>query len=269
MGDQRTRIELRERTYGSGDLSAKPIFGGGFVNFGYWRDIPLDGDLTLDQRIASQQALYDLVLDALSTCPGDRVIEVGSGRGHGAAAALRRDPALVRGVDLIPEQVARANAANQDERLAFVQGSAYALPFPDRSFDRLLSVEAAQHFEDIAGFAREGHRVLTAGGTLAVTTFFACHDGAGPELVELLESFTSGLDLPHPVDSVLADLRAAGFVDVAATSIGEHVWDGFDQWIALTEPEGWGPNWRTAVARGLVDYYLVNARKSLGGGSEL
>jgi cyclopropane fatty-acyl-phospholipid synthase-like methyltransferase len=269
MGDQQARIALRERTYGPDDLGSWPIFGGGFINFGYWRDIPLDGELTLDQRIASQQALYDVVLDALALSPGDRVVEVGCGRGLGAAAMLRRGPALVRGVDLVPDQVARANAAHDDERLAFVQGSAYDLPFPDASFERLLSVEAAQHFEDIPGFTREAHRVLAPGGTLAVTTFFAPHEAAAPELVALLDSFTSGLDLPHVVGSVVADLRAAGFADVTTTSIGEHVWHGFDRWIALTEPQGWGPKWRTAVARGLVDYYLVTARKSVEGGSEL
>src|SRR3954447_20388388 len=134
MDDQRARVELRERVYGTGDLSSLPIFGGGFINFGYWRGIPLDGEVTLEQRIASQQALYDLVLDAVAVGVGDRVLEVGSGRGLGAASALRRGPALVRGVDLVPEQVARANAANQDERLAFVRGSASDLPFADGEF---------------------------------------------------------------------------------------------------------------------------------------
>src|SRR5688500_4225290 len=137
------------RVYGVGDLAALPVFAGGFINFGYWAGIPLDGELTVEQRIASQQALYDLVVAALGIGPGDRVLEAGSGRGLGARRVLSRGPALVRGVDLVPEQVARAAEANDDPRVAFVQGAADDLPFPGGSFDALLSVEAAQHFEDV------------------------------------------------------------------------------------------------------------------------
>ncbi|HEX6341372.1 class I SAM-dependent methyltransferase [Umezawaea sp.] len=269
MDERRARIELRRRFYGVGDLSELPIFGGGYINFGYWKGIPLDGELTLDQRIASQQALYDLVLDVLDVGAGDRVLEVGSGRGLGAASAVGRGPSVVRGVDVEPEQVARASAAHHDERLAFVRGSASDLPFGDGEFDKLLSVEAAQHFEDVAGFARESFRVLRPGGRLAVATFFANRADAGPEIADLLGTFASGLDLAHPVDGVLADLRAAGFVDVVATTIGEHVWAGFDRWIELGRVRhDWDRNWTRVVARGLADYYLVTGCRTLEAGSQ-
>jgi cyclopropane fatty-acyl-phospholipid synthase-like methyltransferase len=265
MRDESERAELRRRIYGTGDLAAKPLFAGGFINFGYWEGIPLDGELTVEHRIASQEALYDVVLDALEIGPGDRVLEVGSGRGLGARRVLRRDPAHVRGVDLMPEQVARATEANDDPRVAFVQGSSDDLPLPDASFDALLSVEAAQHFEDIGGFAHESARVLAPGGRFAVTTFFTRTDDAGTRLAELLKTFASGLDLAHRIDDVLRDLRAAGFADVTARSVGEHVWPGFDRWVALTEhPDGWGRNWIRAVERGLADYFLVTARKPAG-----
>ncbi|MEU4739073.1 methyltransferase domain-containing protein [Actinosynnema sp. NPDC023658] len=261
------RDELR-RAYGSGDLAALPVFAGGFINFGYWRDVDLTGDLTADQRVASQEALYDVVLDALVVGAGDRVLEVGCGRGVGARRVLRRGPDLVRGVDLMPEQVARATAANDDPRAAFVQGPCDDLPFTDASFDALLSVEAAQHFEDVAGFARESARVLAPGGRIAVTTFLARHDGAGPALAELLETFASGLDRAHPVDGVLRDLRDAGLADVAARSIGEHVWRGLDRWIELgPHRDRWDRNWLRAAERGLLDYYLVTGRKPAGSGA--
>lgn len=255
------------RVYGVGDLAALPVFAGGFINFGYWAGIPLDGELTVEQRIASQQALYDLVVAALGIGPGDRVLEVGSGRGLGARRVLGRGPALVRGVDLVPEQVARAAEANDDPRVAFVQGASDDLPFPDGSFDALLSVEAAQHFEDVPGFARESARVLAPGGRFAVTTFFARTADAGARLAELLETFASGLDRAHLVDDVVRDLRGAGFADVTALSIGEHVWRALDRWLAQgPRPDRWDRNWLRAAERGLVDYYLVTARKPAGSG---
>ena len=62
--------ELRARMYGPQDLSSLPLFAGGFINFGYWRGIPLDGELSVEQRISSQQQLYRLVLRALDVSSG-------------------------------------------------------------------------------------------------------------------------------------------------------------------------------------------------------
>ncbi len=265
MADDATRAELRRRIYGTGDLGAHADFAGGFINFGYWAGIPLDGDLTVEHRIESQRALYEVVLDALAVTADDRVLEVGSGKGVGARQILLRGPRSLTGIDLMPEQVERARQATQDERVAFVAGSASDLPFPDDSFDRVLSVEAAQHFEDLTGFARESARVLTPGGRLAVTTFFAPHDDAGPALAELLETFATGLDLAQPIDRFTADLRAAGLVDVRADSIGEHVWAGLDRWLARGGyRDAWCRNWIPATERGLLDYYLVTARQPAG-----
>ena len=58
--------ELRARMYGPQDLSSLPLFAGGFINFGYWRGIPLDGELSVEQRISSQQQLYRLPLARIS-----------------------------------------------------------------------------------------------------------------------------------------------------------------------------------------------------------
>ncbi|MGM1059626.1 class I SAM-dependent methyltransferase [Saccharothrix sp. Mg75] len=261
------RTALRRHMYGTKDLAALPVFAGGFINFGYWRDVDLTGPITVEQRVATQEALYDVVLDALAPRPGDRLVEVGCGHGVGTRRALRHDPALVRGLDLVPEQVARATAANDDPRVAFAQGAAHDMPFDDGAFDALLSVEAAQHFEDVAGFAREGARVLGDGGRFALTTFFATDAAAAPELLTAVESFARGLDLAHPVGEVLDHLRAAGFADVAATSIGEHVWRGLDRWLELgPRPDHWDRAYHRVARRGLLDYYLVTARKPAGSG---
>jgi MPBQ/MSBQ methyltransferase len=263
MTTKQDRLEVRRSVYGKGDLGSLSIFGGGFINFGYWRDIAIDGAITLEQRVASQQAMYELVVDTLQIGPGDRVLEVGCGGGLGASSVLRRDPTQVCGIDLMPEQVARCRQANRDPRLTFEQGSAEAIPFHDGAFNRLLSVEAAQHFEDLHGFARESHRVLEPDGQLALATFFAADEHSAPELAQLLDSFATGLDLAHSIEGVQTALRAAGFTGVTATSIGEHVWRSFDRWLAQTEySDSWGRNWIPLVERGLVDYYLVTAHRS-------
>jgi len=78
----------------------------------------------------------------------------------------------------------------------------------------------------------------------------------------LIETVDSGIDVVSAIDSFRDDLLATGFVDLHVESIGEHVWHGFDAWIAQTEfKDGWGRNWLKAYHRGLIDDDLVaNAR---------
>ncbi|MGA5817990.1 class I SAM-dependent methyltransferase [Kitasatospora sp. NPDC094028] len=258
------------RTYGTDDLSAAPSFAGGFINFGDWRGIDLTAP-TQEDRVHSQEQLYRRTLRAFPE-PREqlRLAEVGCGRGLGAALALREFRfASVTGIDIHPDQIERARAVNAralasyPDRLAYTLGSADELPFPDASLDGVYSVEAAQHFRELSGFAREAARVLRPGGRLVVTTFFAA---AGPEVAErlkiLLASFADGLDVPHSLDGFAADLTAAGFAAVDSESIGSDVWPGFDRYLADTVPTAhWSRNFLPAWRDGLLDYQLLTATR--------
>jgi cyclopropane fatty-acyl-phospholipid synthase-like methyltransferase len=252
-----------ESVYGVQDLSQNACFSGGFINFGYWESIDLGAPLTESDRVLSQKALYRLVLTAAEIDGASRLLEVGCGRGLGCALALHEfGPRTVDGVDAHPDQVRRAEAGNTEDpaRLRFRLGSASSLPFPDNSFDRLCSVEAAQHFPSLRDFVAESARVLAPGGRFAVSTFFPVRAGLENRLKDLLNSFAEGLDVAHPLPSLVDSLTDNGFSDVAATSIGEHVWPGYDRWVARTQyADAWPRNFKRAYAEGLIDYYLVTA----------
>jgi cyclopropane fatty-acyl-phospholipid synthase-like methyltransferase len=246
------------------------MFGGGFINFGYWDGIDLDRPLTEDQRVGSQRELYRRVLAAAApgTAPtaepgtgpaGERLLEVGSGLGTGCALALREYAGLtVTGMDIHPDQLRRARAAHPG--LRFVQGAAEDMPFGDGEFDSLISVEAAQHFPDLTAFAAETARVLRPGGRFALASFFTV-DGA-PErpaqLADLLDTFANGLDIARPVAALTTACTAAGLTQVRAESIGDQVWPGWDQWLSRWwAPETWPRNFLRAYREGILDYYLV------------
>jgi len=260
---------LRAAMYGENDLGSITIFSGNFINFGYWKNFTSGGRIDVDQRTESQADLYRMVLDCLNIDPTDVALEVGCGIGVGTALALREyEPSAVHGLDLSPEQLDRAMRANaelvaaQPNRLAFRQGSALALPYADEQFTICYSVEAAQHFEDLARFAAEAHRVLQPGGRLAVTTFFMPPGAVIEELRRLLPTVDNGIDVVVPIDSFRHDLLGAGFDNVRTESIGERVWHGLDAWIAQTEfKDSWGRNWLKAYHQGLIDYHLVTADK--------
>ncbi|GLW95295.1 class I SAM-dependent methyltransferase [Actinokineospora globicatena] len=253
-------VALRARMYGEDDLSSIPVFGGGFINFGFWRDIPLTGELTEQDRVRSQLDLYRQVYAGVG--PADRVVEVGSGLGVGAAWAVEElGPVSITGVDLNPAQVRRARA-QRDDRLEFVVGAAEALPLPEASADVVLSLEAAQHIDDLRGFAISAHRVLRPGGRFVVSTFFVPDASTVGQVAQRLETFASGVDREHPLPLFLDDLAFAGFTDVTATSIGAHVWPGLDRWIAQLgfAEDTWPRHWLTCYQDGLLDYYVVTAR---------
>jgi SAM-dependent methyltransferase len=104
----------------------------------------------------------------------DRVLEVGSGPGHLSIRMARQLGLDVTGLDLDPAmiEVACANAeraAGDDRRQpSFVLGDVAALPFPDASFDLVVSTLSMHHWSDPRAGLSEIGRVLRPGGRALV-----------------------------------------------------------------------------------------------------
>lgn len=262
-----------QEAYGPADLSSMSLFGGGFINFGYWQDIDLDQPLTEHDRISSQQAMYRHVLATLAAAQEPRALEVGSGLGVGCAVALKEYGfGHVTGMDIHPQQLKRAEQANADllarrpEQLRFAHGAAESMPFAEGEFDCLYSVEAAQHFRDLDAFAREAQRVLRPGGRAVIASFFVPDaDPARPErLAELLDTYSTGLDVAHTVPQLTGSLERAGLTRVRANPIGASVWPGWDRWLArMWEPGTWPRNFLRAYREGTLDYFTVTAQRPM------
>jgi SAM-dependent methyltransferase len=105
--------------------------------------------------------------------PGERVLDLGSGAGTDSlVAALMVGPqGSVRGVDMTPEMVdkARAGAAELGlENATFDEGEAEKLPFPDESFDVVISNGVIDLIPDKDAVFGEIHRVLVPGGRIQI-----------------------------------------------------------------------------------------------------
>ncbi len=118
-----------------------------------------------------------LTLDTAGLQPGDRVLDVGTGTGAVALAALDRVGAAgeVVGIDPSPEMVdkARSKAHGRLPEPRFEVAAIEDLPFETDSFDRAVAQLMIHHLPDDlrqSGLA-ELRRVLKPGGTLAVTDF--------------------------------------------------------------------------------------------------
>ncbi|GAA2107289.1 class I SAM-dependent methyltransferase [Kitasatospora saccharophila] len=100
---------------------------------------------------------------------GQRVLDVATGTGNVAVEAARTG-ADVTGLDLTPEhfEVARRRAAEAGVTVAWTEGDAEALPFPDDSFDRVFSTFGSQFAPRHDLVASELLRVCRPGGTVGL-----------------------------------------------------------------------------------------------------
>ncbi len=118
-------------------------------------------------RTAENSAAY--LLPHLTT--GARVLDVGSGPGTITADfAELVAPGAVVGLDASADVVAKATedaAARQLANLRFETGDAYALEYPDASFDVVHAHQVLQHVGDPVAMLREMRRVTAPGGLVA------------------------------------------------------------------------------------------------------
>ncbi|MCI0476073.1 MAG: class I SAM-dependent methyltransferase [Anaerolineales bacterium] len=93
--------------------------------------------------------------------PFQRALDLGCGTGRLTRALAPRGQVV--GVDAARAMLTEAQKEN---RLALVQGDAFALPFADASFDALIALRVVFHFADVAALLREMARVVTPRGAL-------------------------------------------------------------------------------------------------------
>ncbi|WP_051969947.1 class I SAM-dependent methyltransferase [Kitasatospora azatica] len=163
--------------------------------------------------------------------PGDRVLDVGCGRGAVLFAALAEvgPEGYVVGVDLAPGMV-RATCSEATGRglrnVSVRVDDAEALGFPDHSFEAALSSFAVIFTPDPAAALASLHRVLVPGGRLGFTAFGADEPGwerpgaalnafLPPEAARLRQSRAARFNpLGRSPEEAAELLHRSGFTDV-------------------------------------------------------
>jgi SAM-dependent methyltransferase len=132
--------------------------------------VPTDDDLDARRALESRSAaavLRRLGWHGLDV-PRVRVLEVGCGVGYTTCALAEAGVALAAGVDhmsgaWLDDERARL-AARAGGRAELYGADVHELPFPDASFDAVVSFSVFEHVRDPAQVLRENARVLRPGG---------------------------------------------------------------------------------------------------------
>ena len=105
--------------------------------------------------------------------PGERVLDLGSGAGTDSLVAAQMVGAdgRVTGIDMTVAMLAKARAAATEMGVAnveFIEGEAERLPFPDASFDVVISNGVIDLVPDKDAVFAELYRVLAPGGRMQI-----------------------------------------------------------------------------------------------------
>lgn len=166
------------------------------------------------------------LLDAAAVGAGTPVLDLACGPGLVAAAAAARGAEPV-GADFSAAMLGAARAAHPAIR--FEEADAAALPFPDGSFEAVVSNFGVHHFPEPETALGEVRRVLRPGGRIAFTSWAAPSENPAWRL--LFEAVAahgdpraaahappSGGGLRRPEDA-FCRLAAAGFADIEARRV--------------------------------------------------
>lgn len=110
------------------------------------------------------------LISALAVTSSDRVLDVGCGPGR-MTLALARVAAQATGIDLTPEMLEQARAAQAEQKVANVDwrlGDTLPLPFADGSFSIVVTQATFHHLADPQAVLAEMARVCAPGGRIAV-----------------------------------------------------------------------------------------------------
>jgi ubiquinone/menaquinone biosynthesis C-methylase UbiE len=133
---------------------------------------PFDDPAGYDKHTRPFRKLHDRVVADAATAglpDGARVLDVGTGPGRIPRAIADGHPQwTVDGLDLDARMIAYARERDVSGRVSFTVGDVARLPYPDGSFDLIVSSMSQHHWTDVEGALGELRRVLRPGGRLRI-----------------------------------------------------------------------------------------------------
>lgn len=100
---------------------------------------------------------------------GKRVLDAACGEGYGSQLMHDWGAASIVGVDISDVAIEKAKKLFSNQHVKYLVHDVETLPFPDNSFDVVVSLETVEHLSNPEKFLKELHRVLKENGTAIIS----------------------------------------------------------------------------------------------------
>lgn len=197
-----------------------------FMNYGYWHD-------RVKNKQEAQENLIERLVAGLPNRDG-RILDAACGTGATAHYLTRYwRPACIFGINISAKQLDLCWRNSSCRNVAVMDAG--VMSFSDSSFENIVCVEAAFHFDTRENFLRECSRILTKGGILALTDILLHKEGH-----ELLPMWLRSNYVPSLSD-YQSLLLSVGFSQVKVIDITDEGWNSYarnaiaalhDAWIS-------------------------------------
>lgn len=159
----------------------------------------------------------------------DHILDIGCGGGAALKRLSERVPSgRLFGIDYSPVSVALSKKTNAADvasgKMTIAEGSVSALPFPENSFDKVITVESFYFWQDPENDLREVLRVLKPGGHFLLVADIYGKDGLSERALENIRSY-------HMNNPTLDEFRSL-FEQAGFSETSLHTKNGTD-WLCV------------------------------------
>ena len=164
-----------------------------YMNYGLW-------DSNTLQLTDANKNLCRYVLKKGDFKNSKRILDVGCGLGEQDIYWIKHITGKITCIDICEELINRADKLvkkkNLQNRIEVEQGNACKLKYDDKSFDTVISLESAFHYNERSNFLKESYRVLEDDGKLVLADLLIPENKIDIFNSKFQEIFIKLMDIP-------------------------------------------------------------------------
>ena len=171
-------------------------------------------------------------IDFLDIKPGEKILDLGCGRGRETFQAAELTGALGRayGLDLTQEMVDKANLyaiENGIKNVSFIKGNIEALPYEKNTFDAVISSCVIYHARNKRAVYMEIYRVLKLGGRFVISDAVT-KNPLPDEVKKDPEAWAQCFGGAITEQEYMTSIKEAGFKNLEILKRREYLKNGYD-----------------------------------------
>ncbi len=207
------------------------------VNMGFWKEI---SHINPDSIHHANREMFRIVSEEAGFSEHDNhVLDAGCGFATNIKYCLENHKIQkITGLNVSPFQIEWGNRflknAGLSGKAEVIHGSATDMPFAEGSIDRIVSIEAAFHFETRAVFFEEAKRVLKPGGILSMADLIVCKPKSAIQKL-YVKSLSKTLHVPkenvYNYEEYVELVKKSGLEILTIETIGREVTVPFHKWF--------------------------------------